>query len=286
MKEVVAFYPILIDGTITTIILTVLSSILALVISFVVGLSRISKFKIVRILAIIYLEFFRGSSALVQMFFIYFVLPMWGIYFDSLTAGVIAIGCNLGAYGSEVVRGGVLAVGKEQHEASLALNYSPYKRYRHVIIPQAIPVMIPTFGNLQIELLKLTAVASLITISDLTFMAHIIRVQTALTLEPFLVILVIYFIIASVLVKIVDLIAKRFSKGILQLLKYKEPYVIIAIVGLICSYGLQSLINIFSTLGIIPTKGMTLPFISYGGSSMVSSAILFGFLLSLTKQHK
>ena len=213
MKEVIAFYPILIDGTITTIILTVLSAILALAISFVVGLSRISKFKIVRVLAIIYLEFFRGSSALVQMFFIYFVLPMWWIYFDALTAGVIAIGCNLGAYGSAVVCGGVLAVGKEQHEAALALNYSPYKRYRHVIIPQAIPVMIPTFGNLLIELLKLTAVASLITISDLTFMAHIIRVQTALTLEPFLVILVIYFIIASILVKIVDIIAKKFSRG-------------------------------------------------------------------------
>ena len=120
---------------------------------------------------------------------------------------------KIGAYGSEVVRGGVLAVGKEQHEASLALNYSPYKRYRHVIIPQAIPVMIPTFGNLLIELLKLTAVASLITISDLTFMAHIIRVQTALTLEPFLVILVIYFIIASILVKIVDIIANKFSRG-------------------------------------------------------------------------
>ena len=68
MKEVIAFYPILIDGTITTIILTVLSAILALIISFVVGLSRISKFKIVRILAIIYLEFFRGSSALFKCF--------------------------------------------------------------------------------------------------------------------------------------------------------------------------------------------------------------------------
>ena len=98
MKEVIAFYPILIDGTITTIILTVLSAILALAISFVVGLSRISKFKIVRVLAIIYLEFFRGSSALVQMFFIYFVLPMWGIYFDALTAGVIAIGCAGAAF--------------------------------------------------------------------------------------------------------------------------------------------------------------------------------------------
>ena len=213
MNEVFYFYPILIKGTITTIELTVLGAILALVISFIVGISRISSFKSIRVVAIIYLEFFRGSSALVQMFFIYFVLPMWGIYFDALTAGVIACGCNVGAYGSEVVRGAILAVDKDQHEASKALNYSNYEKYRYVIIPQAIPIMIPTFGNLLIELMKLTAVCSLITISDLTFMAHIIRVQTALTLEPFLIILVIYFIIASVLVKIVDLIAKKFSKG-------------------------------------------------------------------------
>ena len=213
MNEVLYFYPILIKGTITTIELTVLGAILALVISFIVGIARISSFKSIRVVAIIYLEFFRGSSALVQMFFIYFVLPMWGIYFDALTAGVIACGCNVGAYGSEVVRSAILAVDKDQHEAAKALNYSNYEKYRYVIIPQAIPIMIPTFGNLLIELLKLTAVCSLITISDLTFMAHIIRVQTALTLEPFLIILVIYFIIASVLVKIVDLIAKKFSKG-------------------------------------------------------------------------
>ena len=213
MDQVISFYPLLIKGTITTIELTILGAILALIISFIVGLARLSNFSIIRIIAIIYLEFFRGSSAIVQMFFIYFVLPMWGIYFDALTAGVIACGCNVGAYGSEVVRGALLAVSKEQHEASKALNYSNYKRYRYVIIPQAIPIMIPTFGNLLIELLKLTAVASLITISDLTYMAQIIRVQTALTLEPFLLILIIYFIIASILVKLVDLVSKRFSKG-------------------------------------------------------------------------
>jgi len=213
MNEVLEFYPILIKGTITTVQLTVLGAILALIVSFIVGLARISTLRSIRVIAIIYLEFFRGSSALVQMFFIYFVLPMWGIYFDALTAGVVACGLNVGAYGSEVVRGAILAVSKEQHEASKALNYSSFQKYKYVIIPQAIPIMIPTFGNLLIELLKLTAVASLITISDLTFMAQIIRVQTALTLEPFLLILVIYFIIASVLVKIVDLIAKKFSKG-------------------------------------------------------------------------
>ena len=213
MNQVLAFYPLLIKGTIVTIELTILGAILALIISFIVGLARISNFSIVRVIAIIYLEFFRGSSAIVQMFFIYFVLPMWGIYFDAITAGVIACGCNVGAYGSEVVRGAVLAVGKEQHEAAKALNYSNFKRYRYVIIPQAIPIMIPTFGNLLIELMKLTAVASLITISDLTYMAQIIRVQTALTLEPFLLILIIYFIIASILVKLVDLISRKFSKG-------------------------------------------------------------------------
>ena len=83
---------------------------------------------------------------------------------------------------------------------------------------------------------------------------------------------------------IIFLIFLLILRFLLQLLKYNDPYIIISIVGLISSYGLQSLINIFSSLGLIPTKGMTLPFISYGGSSMISSAILFGFLLSLTKK--
>ena len=213
MIEILEYYPILITGTITTVQLTVMSAIMALFISFVVGLARISKFITVRIIATIYLEFFRGSSAIVQMFFIFYVLPLLGIYFDALTSGILACGLNLGSYGSEVVRGAILAIGKEQHEAAVALNYNTYKRFRYVIIPQAIPIMIPTFANLLIELLKLTEVASLITISDLTYMAQIIRVQTALTLEPFVVILIIYFIISSILLKIPDYFTRKFSKG-------------------------------------------------------------------------
>ena len=89
------------------------------------------------------------------------------------------------------------------------------------------------------------------------------------------------FIFCGIIILLIFTLIIRY---LLQLLKFKDPFVIIAIVGLICSFGLQSLINIFSSLGVIPTKGMTLPFISYGGSSMLSSAILFGFLLSLTKR--
>ena len=214
MIQVLSEYRILfIDGTIITLKLTIMSAILALIISFIVGIARISKYISIRVIATIYLEFFRGSSALVQMFFIFYVLPLWGIYFDPLTAGVIACGCNLGSYGSEVVRGAILAVGKEQHEAALALNYNTYKRFRFVIIPQAIPVMIPTFSNLLIELLKLTAVTSLITINDLTMQAKTIQVQSASLLEPFLIILIIYFIISSIFLLITDFLAKKFSKG-------------------------------------------------------------------------
>ncbi len=213
MDQVLEYSPILIQGTITTIELTVASAIVALIISFVVGLSRFSRFAAVRIAAIIYLEFFRGTSAIVQMFFMFYVLPLLGVHLSPLLAGIIACGFNLGSYGSEVVRGAVQSVPRAQHEAAVALNYTTYQKYRYVLLPQAIPVMIPTFGNLLIELLKLTAVASLITISDLTFMAQIIRVQTALTLEPFLIIMVIYFIIASCLVGIVDFIAKKINKG-------------------------------------------------------------------------
>jgi len=213
MEEILEYSPILIEGTITTIELTIASAVLAVIVSFIVGLSRFSRLRIVRVAAVVYLEFFRGTSAIVQMFFMFYVLPLFGVTFPPLLAGILACGLNLGSYGSEVVRSAILSVGRGQHEAALALNYTNYQRFRYVLIPQAIPVMIPTFGNLLIELLKLTAVASLITISDLTFMSQIIRVQTALTLEPFLVILVIYFVISSVLVWFTKLIERKFSKG-------------------------------------------------------------------------
>ncbi len=213
MLEVLEYTPILIEGTWITIQLTIASAVVALVLSFAIGLARFSRYRTVRWLAIGYLEFFRGTSAIVQMFFMFYVLPLMGVTLSPLAAGIAACGLNLSSYGSEVVRGAVQSVSRGQHEAATALNYNSYQKFRYVLIPQAIPVMIPTFGNLLIELLKLTAVASLITISDLTFMSQIIRVQTALTLEPFLVILIIYFVLASGLASFTNFAARRFSKG-------------------------------------------------------------------------
>ncbi len=91
---------------------------------------------------------------------------------------------------AEVVRGAILAVPRDQYEATVALNLTGYQRMRHVILPQALPLMLPIFGNNAIELLKATAVVSLISLSDMTFQAQVVRSQTGSTLFPFITILI------------------------------------------------------------------------------------------------
>lgn len=115
------------------------------------------------------MEVFRGTSALVQLFWFYFVLPMFGMKLPALLVGIVVLGANAGAYGAEVVRGAILAVPAGQREAAVALNLTRARTIWRIILPQAVPAMLPPTGNLLIELLKNTALVSLITITDLTF---------------------------------------------------------------------------------------------------------------------
>ncbi|WP_455274359.1 ectoine/hydroxyectoine ABC transporter permease subunit EhuC [Rhizobium herbae] len=205
---------LILQGALVTIELTVMGSALALVMAFVAGLGRLSRFTAVRTLATVYIEFFRGTSIFVQLFWAYFVLPFAGITLTPLQAGVLALGLNVGAYGGEVVRGAVRAIGREQHEACVALNLGRYHRMRHVILPQALPLMLPTFGNNAIELLKGTAVVSLISLTDMTFQAQVVRAQTGSTLIPFATILVLYFAMAMAISAGVRWLERRASRGL------------------------------------------------------------------------
>ena len=152
---------LILAGAWVTLELTVLGCVLALVMAFLAGLGRLSRRAPVRWLATAYIEFFRGTSIFVQLFWAYFVLPLLGVPITPLQAGVLALGLNVGAYGAEVVRGAVRSVAKEQHEACVALNLTRWQCLRHVILPQALVVMLPVFGNNAVELLKGTAVVSL-----------------------------------------------------------------------------------------------------------------------------
>jgi polar amino acid transport system permease protein len=212
MDTIVKFLPVLLDGTWTTCLLTVGASLLALAMAFATGLARLSRSRLLRAAATLYLEVFRGTSALVQLFWIFFVLPLLGVTFEPMTAGILAIGLNMGSYGSEVVRGAVLAVDKGQWEACLTLNYTRLQALRHVVLPQAVVIMLPAFGNQGIELLKLTSVVSLITISDLTFSAQLVRTATGETFGPFVAILIIYFILASLIAMFVAWLEARMTR--------------------------------------------------------------------------
>ncbi|PLP55785.1 ectoine/hydroxyectoine ABC transporter permease subunit EhuC [Mesorhizobium loti] len=208
------YLDLILQGALVTIKLTLMGSVLALIMAFLAGLGRLSRFFAVRALATIYIEFFRGTSIFVQLFWAYFVLPLLGFELTPLQAGVLALGLNVGAYAAEVVRGAVQSIGKEQYEACTALNLGRWQGMRHVILPQAFLTMLPTFGNNAIELLKATSVVSLISLADLTFQAQVVRAQTGNTLVPFATILVIYFALAMLISWGTRSLERRLSRGL------------------------------------------------------------------------
>ena len=189
-----------IDGAIVTAQQTVLAIIVAVSIAIVMGLMRMSRNDAVRGAATVYIEIFRGTSLLVQLFWIFFVLPLFGITLEKFTAGFIAVGMNLGAYGAEVVRGAIQSVPQGQYEAAIALNMSPAKRMRRIIFPQATLIMLPPWGNLLIELLKGTALVALISVTDLMFEAKQINGSTFLSAEAFGTALIIYYVMARLII--------------------------------------------------------------------------------------
>ena len=192
----IEFLPKLASGAGVTALVMICASMLAIVISLVFGLMRLSSNAFVNGAATVYIEFFRGTSLLVQLFWIYYVLPLMGITLEAFVSGVVALGLNFGAYGAELVRGSILGVAKGQWEAALALNMSPSQRMRRIIIPQAFPILLPPASNLLVELLKGTALVALVTVVDLMFVARQINATTWLSAQTFGTALIIYYVMA------------------------------------------------------------------------------------------
>jgi len=190
---------VLLQGAVVTIKIVAMALPLPAVMAFIFGLIRLYSPAPFKQIAIFYIEFFRGTSALIQLYWIYFVLPFFGITIDAMTAAVVALGLNIGAYGTEVVRGAVQSVPKGQYEASIALNFTARQRVWRIILPQVFVNMIPPFGNLAIELVKATSLVSLITIGDLTFKAKSLADTTLQVGEIFGVVLFLYFIMSQAL---------------------------------------------------------------------------------------
>lgn len=208
------FLPALFQGAWVTLQITVAAALLALAMGFLAGLGKLSRIAAVRWTAIAYVEVFRGTSALVQLFWLFYVLPYFGLTLDPMPVGILALGLNVGAYGAEVVRGSILAVPKGQYEAATALNMSRRQTLWRIVVPQAVLSMVPPWGNLFIELLKATALVSLITIGDLAFRAYQLNQVTFRTVEIFTLVLFFYLAIALVITGMMRGLERRLSRGL------------------------------------------------------------------------
>jgi polar amino acid transport system permease protein len=193
------YLPFLLMGVPVTMEVTLLAMAVTVPVAVMLALGRGSQISALRWLAGFVIELFRGSSALVQLFWAFYVLPFFGISLPPLLAGVLVLGLNEGSYFSEVVRAGLNAVAKGQREAALTLGFSPAYRFFRIILPQALPIMIPPFGNALVTMLKFTSLVSLVTIQDLSFRANLIATTLGDSSAVFSLILVIYFVLALML---------------------------------------------------------------------------------------
>lgn len=201
--------PQLCSGLWVTLQATVLGALLALLLSFVLGLMSVSRLLVARGVSRVVVEFFRGTSLYIQLFWLYYAMPpLTGYELTPLLCGVVAFGLNYGAYGSEVVRGAINSVPRAQYEAAVALNMTPLYRMRKVIIPQAWVQMIPSFTNLLIQLLKCTPLLWLISAADLMTVIQQLRDRTGETLTAYMTLLVTYFVLAYALTLLMNLLER------------------------------------------------------------------------------
>ena len=208
--------PLLLEGAWATLRISAMSLVAAMAVAFLVGMARLSGLRPLRIGAVIFVEFFRGTSLLVPLFFLYFILPLYHIRLGAETTAVLGIGLNLGAYGSEIVRSAIASIGIGQYEAARSLSLPRWITFSKIILPQAMLIMLPSFGNLAIEIVKATALVSLITITELTQTGHNLINATGDTSLVWLVILVMYLAIntpLNLLVSWAEKRAGRFKQG-------------------------------------------------------------------------
>ena len=151
-----AVLPQLADGLVVTIQATIVASLLAYVLGLGIAILKMSKSKFTRVSLYWVTEFVRRTPILVQLYVVFYVLPDFGIFLEAFTCGVIVLGIHFSTYTSEVFRAGIDNVPKGQWEAAKSLNYNPLQTWKNVILPQAIPPMIPPLANYLITMFKET----------------------------------------------------------------------------------------------------------------------------------
>jgi polar amino acid transport system permease protein len=176
--------PELLAASVVTIEITLVSFVVAIVVGLILAIMRRSKRRFLRWPVIGLIEFIRSTPLLVQLYVLYFLLPHVGLVLSPFLTGVIGLGMHYACYISEVFRSGIDSVPKGQWEAAVALNYSRFQSMRKIILPQAIPPIIPPLGNYLVAMFKDTPMLAAITVVELLYTANLIASEKFLYVEP------------------------------------------------------------------------------------------------------
>lgn len=190
--------PIILIGLTVTLKAAAAGFVIALVLGLVFALLRRSRIKAISWTVAFVVEFLRDTPLLVQLFFLYYVLPNFGIVLPAFLTGALALGLQYAAYTSEVYRGGIEAVHHGQWEAATALNLTRMQAYRDIIIPQAVPRIVPAMGNYLVAMIKETPVLSVITVMEMMGLANMIGERTFEYLVPLTLVGLIFLLLTLI----------------------------------------------------------------------------------------
>lgn len=214
LDALIKAFPFLMRGVGLTIVITILAVTLGMVIGLIVGLCRLSSIRPLRALATGYVEIIRGTPLLVQLYIVFFGLGQMGISLTAVQAAVTALSINSGAYIAEIVRAGILSVGKRQNEAAYALGLTGSQTMRLVVLPQAIRVMVPPLGNEFVTMIKESSLASVIGAGELIKQAQFVTSRTYQVFSTYIGVALIYFVLTFVTSTALKRVEKEVSKGV------------------------------------------------------------------------
>ena len=215
MNEWVLFFrailPEFVQGARVTLQLTGVGLVMGFVLGLAAALAKIYGGKLTRLIAVSYIELFRGTPLLVQLFLVYYGLPGLGLTFSRMAAAYLTMGLNSGAYQAEYLRGAIQSVGSGQMMAGRSIGMSRWMTIRHIILPQALRLVIPAWSNEPISLLKSSAVAFLIAVPDLMTKAKAIAARTYDPIGSYLAVAVVYLVLVFAIGEGLKFIERRLS---------------------------------------------------------------------------
>ena len=201
------YWPFYVEGLKITIIFSIFAVIFGIILGIALALMKLSKLRVLRGVAVSYINFVRGTPILVQIYIVYFGLFSFGINLSDSTAGIAALAINSGAYVAEIVRAGI------EIEAARSLGLSHAATTRLLVIPQAIKNILPALCNELIVVTKNTSMLSIIGIHDLMYNTDTIRGNTLLAFEPLIIAAIIYFTISYILTKLIGVLERRLKSS-------------------------------------------------------------------------